>query len=77
MVTFTEEILNGKLRFLCSDWLHWLHFPLHASILTLLKAGYNHQLKYQKHDEKKGKSFGLTPVIVKMLTQKLANFSSA
>ena len=75
LITFIEVILHGKLHFLCSDWLYWLHFPLYVSIFILLKASYNHKLKYQKHDQKKGKAFDLTPVIVKMLTQKLANFN--
>ena len=44
---------------------------------ALLKAGYNHKLTYQKHDQKKDNSqhrkrqiIGLTPYIVKLLPQK-------
>ena len=44
---------------------------------ALIKAGCNHKLTYQKHDQKKkthnsakDKLFGLTPHVVKMLPQK-------
>ena len=28
LLTFTEKILNGKFRFLCSDWIGWWHWSI-------------------------------------------------
>ena len=44
MVTFTEEILDGKLHFLCKD-LYWMRmFPFEWMVITAAK---NHLKKSQ------------------------------